>query len=135
MREAMFATVTRCVEAHLDEHPHPGLRGDRAIALDVTNRRIDGCCYLFFAEDQASPVLVAKAARTTHGRAVFDTEYGNLEALVARGLNAERPSVPVPLDRRDEGGVLVTLQSALGGQLMKNVPGRRLFSAAGVDLA
>ena len=87
MREPMFATVTRCVEAYLDEHPHPGLRGDRAIALNVTNRRIDGSCYLFFAENESSPVLVAKAARTATGRAVFDTEYENLETLGTRGLN------------------------------------------------
>jgi hypothetical protein len=133
MRESMFGAVRRCVEAHLDGHPYPGLRCDRAIALDVTNRRIDGCCYLFFAEDKASPALVAKAARTAAGRSVFDIEYGNLESLVARGLNSERPAVPAPLDRRDEGGVLVTLQSALDGQLMKNLPGRRLFSAARID--
>lgn len=125
----MFGTVQRVVEAYLGRHPRLGVRTDRVVTFDVTNRRIDGTCYLFFAAEGPSPVLVAKAARTPAGRAVFEIEYDNLRTLVARGLNDGRETVPAPLDLRREGELLVTLQSALPGTLMKNVPGAELFSA------
>lgn len=131
----MFATVKACVDGFARKHPQPGLRTERVVGLDATHGLIDGYCYLFFGED-GSPIWVAKAARTEAGRAVFDTEYENLERLEASGMNAERPTVPAPLGRWHDGRTSVTLQTALAGPLMKNVPGSSLFSpaAAGASL-
>jgi hypothetical protein len=129
----MFGSVRRCVDAFVKDHAHPGPCADRVVSLDATNGAIDGCCYLFLGEDRRSPVLVAKAARTPPGRAVFETEHTNLESLVAQGVNAEGPAVPAPLGRWRDGETLVTLQSALDGALMKNVPGRNFFSRRNVE--
>jgi Ser/Thr protein kinase RdoA (MazF antagonist) len=125
-----FAPVQRHIAAWLREHPEAEARADRVVSFDVTNRKIDGCCYLFFGADGRSPRLVAKAARTAAGRAVFEIEHDNLRGLAARGMNAERPTVPTALGRWREGDTLITLQSALDGALLKNVPGPSLFAPA-----
>ena len=93
----MLASVRKCVEAYLEAHPIPGLRRDRVVYFDVTNRLIDGSCYLFFAGEEQSPTLVAKAARTARGKAVFEIEYENLQKLQAIGMNAEEPTTPEPV--------------------------------------
>jgi len=129
----VFGSVKRCVDAYLHDHPQIEVRTDRVVSFDVTNRMIDGACYLFFGEDRRYPALVAKAARTAAGKAVFEIEHRNLETLEVAGLNAGRPTVPAPLGTWREGETLITLQSALEGALMKNVPGASLFSPGEID--
>lgn len=129
----VFGQVRRAVLAWIAEHPEARLRTDSAVCFDVTNRRIDGSCYLFFGERGDEPLLVAKVARTPAGKAVFETEYRNLETLQARGLNADRPTTPRPLGRFEDGDTLIALQSALPGTPMKNIPGRKLFSPQAVE--
>jgi hypothetical protein len=129
----VFDSVKRCVEAYLRDHASAKVRTDRVVSFDATNRLIDGCCYLFFGEDERFPAFVAKAARTPGGKAVFDVEYENLETLEARGMNAAGPAVPAPLGRWLDGETLVTLQSALVGVPMANKPGASLFSPDTVD--
>jgi len=129
----MFGAVKECVENYMRSRPQVTLRTDRVIGFDVTNGAIDGCCYLFFGEGGSAPSLVAKAARTPEGKAVFETEQANLERLKAKGMNETRSTVPAPLGRWEDGATLITLQSALDGSLMKNVPGRSLFSPAQVE--
>jgi Ser/Thr protein kinase RdoA (MazF antagonist) len=125
----VFGTVQRAVDAYLAGGAYRGARTDRAVSVDATNRLIDGCCYLFFGEDPHYPVLVAKGARTCSGKAVFESEYASLQTLESRGLNG----VPAPLGLWRDGETLVTLQSALAGPLMKNVPGTQLFSPGAID--
>ena len=109
----MFGAVKASVESYVRNHPRAAVRMERVIGLDVTNGAIDGCCYLFFDKGKQSPTLVAKAARTPAGKAVFETEHANLETLAARGMNIERSTVPAPLGRWEQGETLVTLQSVL----------------------
>jgi hypothetical protein len=129
----LFGQVQRVVQAWLADHRESGLRTDSAVCFDVTNRRIDGACYLFFGESGDEPLLVAKAARTPAGKAVFDIEYHNLTALQAQGMNDKRPTTPRPLGRFELDDTLVALQSALRGTPMKNAPGGSLFSPAGIE--
>jgi hypothetical protein len=129
----VLGSVQNCVDSFLERHPMPGVSSDRVVYFDVTNRKIDGSCYLYFAEDERSPVLVAKAARTKLGQEVFRIEYDNLEKLHALGMNDPAPTTPAPLGRWQDGDTLVTLQSALEGELMKNVPGSGLFSATNLE--
>ena len=129
----MFGIVKQRVEGYLREHALPGVTSDRVVTFDVTNRKIDGTCYLFFDADGRAPALVAKAARTEPGRAVFEIEHQNLTTLAARGMNAGRPRVPTALACWRERETVITLQSALAGRLMKNVPGTELFSPAAVE--
>ena len=124
----MLGPVKKCVEGFIAANPSFSVRTDRVVYFDVTNRRIDGSCYLFFAGEEESPTMVAKAARTEAGKAVFEIEYDNLQQLHAMGMNREGPTTPEPLGRWTEGETLITLQSALRGTLMKNVPGNRLFA-------
>lgn len=124
----MYSRVRRCVESYLAEQGRRDVRTDRVFYLDVTNREVDGYCYLFFAGEEPGPALVAKAAEGHAGRAVFEIEYENLRKLEGIGMNAEHRRTPEPLGRWDDDGTLVTLQSALPGALMKNVPGKALFS-------
>ena len=129
----MFGSVKQHVDAYLREQALPAVAGDRVVTFDVTNRLIDGTCYLFFGEGGEVPLLVAKAARTAAGRAVFEIEHQTLATLAARGMNDERARVPSALGCWRDGEILITLQSALGGTLMKNVPGAELFSPQAID--
>jgi hypothetical protein len=103
------------------------------MVFDASNRIIDGLCYLFFCDDEPSPSIVAKAARTPEGKAIFEVEYDNLETLQGRGINADQAAAPSPLGKWYEDDTLVTLQSALAGTMMMNVPGSSLFSCAAID--
>jgi len=129
----VFEQVRQAVAGWLAAHPETGLRADGAVCLDVGNRGIDGSCYLFFGGAGDQPVLVAKAARTAAGRAVFATEYRNLQVLHERGLNASGPSTPEPLGCLDDDGTLIALQSALPGTPLKNLPGPSLFGPRHVE--
>jgi hypothetical protein len=129
----MYGLVKQHVDAYLREQALPAVASDRVVTFDVTNRKIDGTCYLFFAEGGEAPLLVAKAARTPAGRAVFEIEHETLATLAAHGMNEGRARVPSALGCWREGEILITLQSALGGTLLKNVPGARLFSPEAID--
>jgi hypothetical protein len=131
----VFGLVQRYVDDYLREHPHADARTERVLSFDATNRLIDGACYLFFGEDERHPALVAKAARTTSGKAVFDTEYRNLEILSRKGMNSGWSRVPTALGRWEVGDVLITLQSALEGSLMGNVPAASLFGPDVLDVS
>jgi hypothetical protein len=129
----VLSLVRGYVETQLAEQGSPHRLSDRIVAFDASNRLIDGVCYLFFCDDDDVPAIVGKAARTEIGKAIFDTEYDNLEALQAAGVNATRPAVPAPLGRWLDGETLITLQSALPGALMMNIRGSSLFDKAAVD--
>jgi len=127
-RRIMLDRVRQCVDSYIRESGRADVDPRSAVYLDSSRGRVDGCCCLFFGADAGAALLVGKAARTDRGREIFDAEFTNLRRLDASGLNHERRSTPEPLGRWETGDVLVTLQSALPGSLMKNVPGRELFS-------
>jgi len=126
----VLSDVKRSVERWAAESGRSDVRTDRVVCLDVTNRAIDGYCYLFFAEGHETPAVVAKAARTAAGREVFEIEQRNLETLERIGMNDGARRTPAPLGRFEIGETLITLQSGLVGTLMKNLPGRSLFAEA-----
>jgi hypothetical protein len=128
----MFHLVQQSVERYLREHDRSDVTTDHVICLDVTNRRIDGYCYLFGSAGQF-PQLVAKVARTVEGRAVLEIEFENLRTLQRVGLNKDQVRTPEPLDLRVEDDTLIALQSALPGTLMKNLRGSKLFSTSRVE--
>ena len=125
----MFRIVQERVEQLVAERGEYRVRTDRAVCLDITNRRIDGYCYLFFEPGRAdNPLLVAKAAATPAGKEIFRADHKNLEVLDRIGMNATTPTTPLALGLWEEGETLVTVQTALPGTLMKNLRGRELFS-------
>jgi len=125
--ELVHICVTRFLKAAGGATTVPG----RSVHLDASNGAVDGSCFLFFDETGEIPVLVAKAARTREGRAIYRVEYDTLVALEAHGLNETLRTTPAPLGLWEEQGTLITLQSALPGTLMKNLKGRELFSTEG----
>jgi hypothetical protein len=126
----MLEQIRRCVESTLAGAERDSIDLGRFLCLDLSRGRIDGCCCLFFDRRGAGPVVVAKATRSPARKAVYALELDNLRALEAAGLNATGRTTPRPLGSREEDGVLVTLQSALPGRLMRNLPARELFAAA-----
>ncbi len=127
----MLHTIRTCIESALSRAERSAIDPRRFLCVDGSRGRVDGGCCLFLAPDGAEPVLVAKAARSPERQAAYRTEFENLRTLDATGLNAARRSTPRPLGMAEEGGVLVTLQSALPGRLMRSLPGRELFSRDG----
>jgi hypothetical protein len=124
----MFEQIRSCVEASLAGPERATVDLERFLCLDVSRGRIDGCCCLFFGPEGDEPTVVAKAARSAVRKAIYRLDLENLRILDEAGFNAERRTTPRPLGSVEERGVLVTLQSALPGRLMRNVPAERLFS-------
>ncbi len=103
---------------------------ERAVPFDATRGAVDGIVYLLFEDDDPQPTLIAKLARSEVGRRIYDDEFRTLQTLERAGINDAGPSTPRALDRAEIDGTLCTLQTALRGVPMKNVPGPRLFSDA-----
>lgn len=118
----------------LGERPRRlGIDLSRSVVLDHSEGHTEGVLQLIFSRDSDLPVWVAKAAprdrvRIRGGVPIYRVEYLTLEALEASGFSRDRRRAPEPLGIWDDDGVLVTLQSALPGVLVKNLPGREVFS-------
>jgi hypothetical protein len=124
----MLQHIRKRIESSLSAPERGAVDLDRFLCLDVSRGRMDGACCLFFDSRGSGPTLVAKAARSVERRAVYRLDYDNLRKLDEAGLNAERETTPRPMGIGEERGVLVTLQSALPGRLMRNLPAPELFS-------
>lgn len=134
----MLQYVRRHVESFARERGLGRIDIQRSIVLDDSTQGTEGCILLIFGKTSEMPVLVAKAAPvsaawTRAGKPVYEIEYENLRGLEQKGLNQERRTTPEPAGMWVDDGVLVTLQSALPGPLLKNVPGRTHFSPARAD--
>lgn len=127
----MYASMKNCLSAYMAFKT--GVRIAQGIYLDASNGKIDGCVGLFFTYGGKCPHIVAKAARTHEGKAVYGVEFENLLKIEKTGMNLEKRRTPEPLGLWYEEGTLVTLQSGLSGTLMKNVPGKLLFSPERAD--
>ena len=95
--------------------------------------QLTGCCCLFFKPDSDQLVMVAKGATTPSGKAVFDAEYASLKRMDEAGMNAQGITTPEPLFYQNTGGMLIAIQSAVPGELMKNILGRKLFAPSEAD--
>lgn len=124
----MLQEIRHCIDHALSGAERETVDTDRFLCLDVSRGRVDGCCCLFFDCEGAGPTVVAKAARSAERQAVYRLDLDNLRALEAAGMNAVHPTTPRALGSCEQRGVLVTLQSALPGRLMRNLPARGLFS-------
>lgn len=124
----MLQQIRETVDSLLAGAERDAVDLDRFLWLDLSRGRLDGYCCLFFAPDGSGPTLVAKAARADERKRTYREDDANLRALEAAGFNSTRRAAPRPLGLREERGVLVTLQSALPGRLMRNLPARRLFA-------
>jgi|GEM_PF-2637775 hypothetical protein len=124
----MNRLVRQCVTDYLKRMGRTDVDTDHMVYLDASNGLVDGCSCLFLRKEDGVPRLVAKAARTAAGKAIYQTEFNTLTKLHQTGLNAKIQRTPEPLGIWNSKGVLVTLQSALSGSLMKNIPGKILFS-------
>ena len=105
----------------------------RFVCLDDAKGLTEGVISLIFPRDAAVPAVIAKcaplaSARWREGRPVYRIDYENLVELESIGMSLGARTTPEPLGVWDEDGVLVTLQSALDGELLKNVRGRTLFA-------
>lgn len=128
----MIDRVLRFTEDYLRDVGRDDVDPHRFICIDDSRGATRGCSLLIFGRTSRAPVLVAKGAPRDRawlrdGRSVYEIEYDNLEALERHGMNRDRPTTPAPLCRRS-GEWILTLQSALEGRLIKNVPGRELFA-------
>ncbi len=126
--------VKRHVEAYARQRGLGAVDIRRSVFLDDSTRGTQCCILLIFRETSRIPVLVAKAAPTDlawarAGKAVYRIEFENLLELERMELNVGGRTTPEPAGMWIEDGILVTLQSALPGRLLKNVAGRSLFSA------
>jgi len=126
------------VTARLAARGSPAVDLRRVICLDDAQGPRRGCLLLLFGAGDTAPRFVAKAAplpqaRLREGRPVYEIEHANLEHLERLGLNDERRSTPEPLGLWRDGELLISMQSALRGELLKNLPGRRLFAPERTD--
>ena len=101
---------------------------EKTIIIDTTNGDIDGYSFLLFSGEKEMPECIAKLARTGQGRMVYGIEHENLVQLGNLGMNRRFQAVPVSLGKWEDEELLITIQSALPGVLMKNAPGKKLFS-------
>ena len=101
----------------------------RTLVMVTTDQSVDGLCCVFFDGDTDAPRLLAKAACSRAGTAVFEREFVTLQHLERVGMNRERRTTPAPLGLWRADGIVLTLQSAFAGTLMKNLPGKTLFAA------
>ena len=130
----MLQHVKRHVESCARQRGLGAIDIRRSVYLDDSTRSTQGCILLIFSETSRTPVLVAKVAPTDlawtrAGKALYRIEFENLLELERKQLNVGGRSTPEPAGMWTEDGILVTLQSALPGQLLKNVAGRPLFSS------
>ncbi|OGL45723.1 MAG: hypothetical protein A2161_00710 [Candidatus Schekmanbacteria bacterium RBG_13_48_7] len=111
----------------------PDINGiENLVLLDTCSGNVDGYCFLLFEKNKKFPEIVAKIARTTPGKKIYNTEFENLQILENTGLNSPVQTVPKPLGKWEVDDVLITFQDALQGPLMKNVPGKIIFSSSNV---
>lgn len=129
----MFQFMKKCIISYLRSQHRFEVKSEKVVYLDASSGKVDGCVCLFFGGEEDYPLVVAKGARTTEGKAVYAIEFDNLLKMQKIGMNSRRPTTPKPLGLWHEEGTLVTLQSALPGPLMKNVPGNILFSPERVE--
>jgi len=122
----MIRRVKGLVASYAAAHPDLGVDPERALYLDSSNRFRSGSVLLYFAG--AEPALVAKVAHTPFAAGVIANEYEVLGELERRGLNRDRPRVPRRLGIWKAGGGCVTMQMALPGAPMKNLPVRSILS-------
>ncbi len=128
----LLERILRGLSERLDGRVGGATRADRVICLDDSQASRQGCLLLIFGDDGAAPSLVAKAApidaaRRRAGQPIYELEFENLRSLEQRGLNRHGPAAPLPLAAWRDAGLLFTVQTALAGELLKNVPGRALF--------
>lgn len=133
----MFDRIRQHVDSYLAARGESGMNPHKVIWLDHSEGQVEGALQLIFAEDSAHPVLIAKGApidrvRRRAGRSIYEVEYDNLTTLARIGMNAGAPTTPEPLGLWLEDGLVVTLQAALPGELLKNIPGPELFSEAAI---
>ena len=133
----MIDEILRCVRRHL--------AGERTavdlhdfICLPYAKGALQGCSLILFEKDAGTPAFIAKGrppgpALTRDGRTDLKIEIDNLARLDDVGLNDDARRTPEPAGLWEEAGVLVSLQTALPGRVMKNIPSRQLFSARTVD--
>jgi hypothetical protein len=125
----MFESIKKYVHSYMAQQGKFEIELEKIIYLDASYGKVDGCVCLFFGCDGDYPRVVAKGARTTEGKGIYAVEFDNLLKMEKAGLNSRRRTTPEPLGLWHEEGTLVTLQSALPGPLLKNIPGDVHFSA------
>jgi len=134
----MLETVLRRVNRLRSARGQVEFGARNVLCLDDSQGQVEGSLILLFEPGSSRPAWIAKAApletaRRRGGRPLYQIEYENLEALEARGLNRERRTTPAALGLWDQDGLLITLQSALPGPLLKNLPGGQPFGTRRLD--
>jgi len=134
----MLDRILRGVMERLEPERRESIDLSRVVALDDSQGPRQGCLLLLFDGESDAPGLIAKgwplaAARMRGGKSIYEIEFENLQALQRIGMNEAAANTPDPLGLWRDGDLLVTLQSGLPGQLLKNVPGRTLFGADALD--
>lgn len=134
----MLDRILRGVMERLEPERRGAVDLSRVVALDDSQGSRQGCLLLLFDGESEAPGLIAKGgplakARRRGGKSIYEIEFENLQVLQRMGMNETAPRTPEPLALWRDGELLVTLQSGLPGELLKNVPGRELFGPTSLD--
>ena len=129
----MIEIVHECLANTLAERGGQPYEPGRTLLINSTHGVIDGCCYLVFGRNTATPKYIVKSARTEAGKEIYGIEYRNLQLLQREGMNAERANTPEPIGMWERNGMLITAQSALPGKLLANLPSDGVFAADTID--
>jgi hypothetical protein len=135
----MIQQVLACAETWNRAQTAAGFDPARFACLMDTKGSVEACIVLLFGDgDDDVPRVVAKGtplrrALRRRGDLVVQTEYETLRRLDELGMNTDGEATPVPLGMWETEGILVTLQTAMTGRLMKNTPARALFSPERID--
>jgi hypothetical protein len=134
----MLQTILKRVDEFLQERGDEGLARHEYVCQDHSKGQIESCSVLVLARQTQELLLVAKgttAGRTLFrdGRPVNRIEFENLQHLQQIGMNRDRQTTPVPLGLWEDDQCLITLQAALPGRPLLNIPARQIFSAGALS--
>ncbi len=124
----MLNLIKKKLTSFVTEHNEFDIDPERIVCLEGSDGLIDGCCCLVFDRVNSFPTIVVKAARSDYGKSVYKIDFENLLLLEKKGMNKYRCLTPSPLVQWDIEDVYITLQTAIPGQLMKNIRGAEFFS-------
>ena len=124
----MYQQIKELVKQFCIENGRYHVNVEKSLYLNRVYTLNDGCTCMFFEDGKSEPTLVAKGAYSDKRKIEYRVEFQVLSELQRLGINKNSPMTPTPLAIWDDGDCVVTLESALSGIPVKNLPARVLLS-------
>lgn len=124
----MYQHIKELVKQFCRDHNEYRVNVEKSLYLNRVYTLNDGCTCMFFEDGKTEPVLVAKGAYSEKRRIEYRVEFGVLTELQCMGINKNSPMTPTPLAIWENEDRVVTIESALPGISVKNLPRKVLFS-------